>query len=254
MIDPSSLRDADDVESLARWLYGGADLASRRGVVHVCALHAPGDGTLRNVRVGADSPKSPYDRFALDLARARADAIFITGKILRDEPTLRYAMPPALKAWRARVGHQAPPQLVVLTRGEGVDLSHPALTSEDVRPVLFTSAEAAAALRAQGDPHFTIVGHGEPSLGAAIAWARSEGARTLVLEAGPSTVRPLYDEGAIDELALSVFRGPVVEACRGATVFTEAELTAAMGTRTPPRVVDGDGGTWELQLFPARRA
>lgn len=255
MSDPNTLRTTNDVETLSQWLYGGVSVTARRGVVHVCALQAPGDGTLRNLHVGEASPKSAYDRFALELARARADAIIVTGKILREEPALSYAgAPEAMRAWRARAGHDALPLLVVLTHGEGLDLAHPALTSGGVRPVIFTSAQAAAALRQAHDGEaIAIVGHPEPSIEAAIAWARGEGSRTIVLEAGPSTVRPLYDAGVIDELALSVFRGPVAAAARGATVFSEAEVTGLMGPRTPPRVVDGARGVWELQLFPAVR-
>ena len=249
MLNPGALSTPTDVEALAGAMFGNLALLDRAGVVHVTALHASPDGALYNLLVGPDSPKSAYDGFALQLSRARADAILVTGRILRDEPELRYALPEPLAAWRAG-RTEARPKLLVLTTGEGLELTHPALDGTWADPVIFTGVEAAARLRSHA--HLTVVGHPQPSAAAAMAWARDEGARTLVVEAGPSTTLELYHAGLIEQLALSVFRGPLRPEARGARVFAnEAEIWQRLGTGTPPVVIDEGGGTWTFQLFPA---
>ncbi|MCB9600266.1 MAG: dihydrofolate reductase family protein [Sandaracinus sp.] len=252
MIAPDALRSASDVDALAHALYGDAPLA-REGVVHVTALHGARDGSLRNVLVGPSAPKSAYDHFALQLARARADAIVITGRILRDEPALHYAFvgpaADALTQWRARRTSDAP-KLVVLSGGDALDLEHPVWRGEGATPVLFTGTEAATRWRARAP--FAVVGHSEPSAEAAIAWLRDEGARTILIEAGPSTTKALYAADVIDELLLSVHRGPIEDAALGETLFAnEAELWQRLGTGTAPVVIDEARATWALQRLPA---
>lgn len=249
MLNPGALSTPADVEALAGAMFGDLALLDREGVVHVTALHSSPDGALYNLLVGPGSPQSAYDRFALQLARARADVLLVTGRILRDEPELRYVLPEPLAAWRAgRTGTR--PKLIVLTSGEGLELAHPALDGAWVDPVIFTGVEAATRLRSHA--HLTVVGHPQPSAATALAWARDEGARTLVVEAGPSTTLELYRAGLIQQLALSVFRGPVRPEARGARVFAnEVEIWQRLGTGTPPVVIDEGGGTWTFQLFPA---
>ena len=193
---PDALHTADDVDALARALYGERAPLDRRGVIHVTALYAERDGALHTLRIGPQAPKSAHDFFALQLTRARADAIVITGQILRDEPELSYALPDVLVAWRARHGrHVATPKLLVLTSGNALDLTHPALAGEWASPVIFTGTEAATRLRPNAS--CTVVGHPEPSMAAASAWLREEGAHTIAIEAGPSTTRALYDSGRV---------------------------------------------------------
>ena len=83
------------------------------------------------------------------------------------------------------------------------------------------------------------------------AWLRDEGAHSIAVEAGPSTTRPLYDSGSVDQLVLSIFRGPVADEARGPRLFAnEAEVWQRLGTGTPPTVRDEGGGTWSFQLVP----
>lgn len=249
MLHPDELRTADDVDSLARALYGDLARCEQRGVVHVTALYTEPNGALHSLRICPSSPKSPHDFFALQLSRARADAIVITGQILRDEPTLRFELPEALVSWRAR-RHDTPPKLLVLTSGQSIDLAHPALDGTWASPVIFTGTEAATRIRPNAS--FGVVGHPEPSIETAIAWLRDEGARTITIEAGPSTSRVLHEAGHVDQLVLSIFRGPVAAEARGPRLFAdEAEVWRRLGTGTPPVIVDAGGGTWSFQIVPA---
>jgi len=249
-----SPRTAADVERLARAIYGDGSIVAREGVVHVTALWAAPDGHLLTIRIGPRSPRSAHDAFVLSLSRARSDAILVTGRVLREEPTLRYDLDEPLWAWRREIaGREEPPRLVVLTSGRDLDPAHPALSSE-VRPILFTTAEAAPSF---GDAWagVDVVGVEGPTARGALRWLREErGARVVTVEAGPSTTLPLYDEPvAVDELMLSVFHGPSLpEPARGAPFLDRSQLRRLMGAGTEPYAVDEPSGRWTFARYRRR--
>lgn len=199
------------------------------------------------MRIEHDTPKSELDFFALNFARARADAIVVTGRILREEPGLRYdlqgpgALPEGLAAWRAAAGLREPPLLVVLTSGRGLDLEHPAFHSW-ARPLIFTSVDAAAGLA--GGP-VDAVGVERPSLRGLLRHLAERGARGVSIEAGPSTAVPLYDAPlGVDELMLSVFRGPLAERLRAGAFLSAAELDRRLPAVNPA----AHEGEWTFSL------
>ena len=155
------------------------------GVLHAMSAWRSPEGRLFILRVGPETPRSATDAFALGLTRARVDAIVTTGQILRDEPALTSDLrDPRLVAWRReRLGKARPPLVVVLSRGQGLDRSHP----------LFGAAEVC--VRSAG-------------LRDSLAWLRTErGITSVAVEAGWSTTREVYDPPlAIDELLLSICR------------------------------------------------
>ena len=228
---PSDCRNAADVDALARAMFG--QVLPFAGVSHVTATWAkPGDG-LWVMAIRDDTPKSEHDFFMLNLARARADAILVTGKVLREEPELRYTLqgsdrlPEALAEWRAvYAGRSEPPLLIVLTSGRGLDARHPALSGEWARPVIYTSNDAELA-----PSKARVVRSSKPDARSAIRWAQSQGAAIVSLEAGPSTVAPLYDPPCvIDELLLGVHHAPSLpEGIAVAKLFEEDE-SFGMGT------------------------
>jgi riboflavin biosynthesis pyrimidine reductase len=193
------------------------------------------------IEIGPESPQSDTDFFALSLARARADAILVTGKILRAEPQLRCILPDDLGRWR---GVRPPPDLVVLTRGRDLDPSHPALSGAWARPVIFTTEESAAALAAS---NLVVVGHPDPSARAAVDWAVSEGARVVSIEAGPSAAASLYDaRPLVDEVLLSEFRGDLPDELRGGSPFTRETLEAHFRPDRAPHTVEEPSGPWRF--------
>lgn len=228
---PSECRNAADVDALARTMFGS--VLPFRGVSHVTATwEKPGDG-LWVMAIGDDTPKSEHDFFMLNLARARADAILVTGKVLRDEPSLRYELqgpgqlPDALAEWRSTyAGRSQPPMLIVLTSGRGLDPSHPALSGNWARPVLYTSNDAAIR-----EIDARVVRSASPDARSAIRWAQSEGAAIVSLEAGPSTVLPLYDEpSVVDELLLGVYRAPSISQSLAVAKLWDEDESFGMGT------------------------
>ncbi|MEM6291946.1 MAG: hypothetical protein AAGA54_11800 [Myxococcota bacterium] len=194
-------------------LFGDAALPRDVGVLHVLSTWRDED-QARVIRITPQSPKSPTDFFLLNLARARADAIVVTGKILRDEPHLRYDLQGEaagdLHAWRhAAMERSDPPRVVVLTSGRDLDLDHPTFHGW-ARPVIATGPEAACRLRGPAsDRRIEIATLANPGIREAIRWCQAGGAATVSVEAGPSTARALYaDPPAVDELLLSEFLEP----------------------------------------------
>ena len=248
------------VDAVVRRLYGTVDLAKSAGVVHVTALWDPPgrDGPLVTLRINEHTPESDHDFFVLNLARARADAIVCTGRMLRMEPETRYdlqgpgRLASALGAWRReRAGRAEPPWLVVLTSGQGFDPGHVALRGEP-RPVVYAPRSAVSELEARtaGTP-IEVVGSEHPSVREAVGWLRAErGARVVSIEAGPTTAAELYEAPvAVDELMLSRYRGAELdERVVGPELLSMRELEARLGYGTPPVDVEEPSGRWTFSL------
>lgn len=257
---PGECTTARDVDALVERLYGREDLAAREGVLHVTALWDPPGhrGPLVTLRINEHTPRSEHDAFVLNLARARADAIVCTGKMLRMEPHTRYdlqgpgELPAALGQWRRRrAGRGDPPLLVVLTSGRGFDPDHVALHGAPV-PVVFTSDEGAERVRrGTRGTRIEMVAARSPSIRAAVEWVRRErGARLVSIEAGPTASSELYaDPTAVDELMLSRYREPELdERVQGPALLSWREIETRVGRGTPPFDVDEPSGRWSFSL------
>jgi riboflavin biosynthesis pyrimidine reductase len=201
------------VESVLHELYGES-LAAPGGVVHVAAVWARAPEQYAVMRICDETPKSDHDQFVLHTARARADAIVTTGKILREEPhTVHEVGGPgergdALRYWRRHVlGKSEPPFVLILTTGRDFNPEHPALCST-ATPIVYTTADAAQRLQA-AHPRLRVVGDEAPCLRRALSYLRQAlDCRTITVEAGPSTSAALYrDPAPVDELMLSVLHG-----------------------------------------------
>jgi len=244
---------AQPARERAEALYGS--VPHDEGIVHVVAVVRAPDG-LRVLKIGERSPKSEADAFALSLARVRADAILSTGGILRAEPQMQAEpfgpLADALRELRVTTFRRPePPALLVLTGGN-VDLAHPGLAGW-ARPYIVTDAQGAARLRPQlSNARVRLVEMDVSSGGSAIAWAREHlAARTITVEAGPSTALPLYEPAGqrVDELMLSVFEGTVPADVIGKPFLSQDELVAHFG---PPRssvTVEQPSGPWRIERY-----
>lgn len=230
----------------------GPGLDRALGVLHVAAVWEAPDGSYATLRVGEGALRSESDAVVLSAARARADAIVTTGRILRDEPDLVHrsiASPEVtaeLEQMRRTVwGLGGAPWIAVLTGSGDLPADHPALHAADGL-LLFTGPEGASRLRATAGlpPRAEIVESPEPGPAALVEHLqRVRGARSIVIEAGASTSARLYEgHGVIDEAWLSVCQADHVrpEDLVGPFVARET-IEAALG---PPvhaeRHVDGD--------------
>ena len=233
------------------------DLLEDEGVLQVSSGWLDAQGVLHSIRIGPQAPRSATDGFALGLARARADIIVTTGRILRDEPELVHeiASDPRLdlSAWRREhLRRSSPPEVAVLTSGRALDWNHPVFsrasrvsifTGEDQRRALATEAKARG-VKLITDP--------EPTLEGLLAYlgTRHE-VRTVTLEVGPSTVASLYAGGGhVQEWMLS--------ACLAETIAQEVvgdpwpdssqRLRAGLRLRSERRLEE-ESGPWAFQRF-----
>jgi riboflavin biosynthesis pyrimidine reductase len=251
--------DDNAVAAAVRQLYGPVDLRTSTGVIHVVAAFEH-DDDLRVLAIGPSAPQSETDFFVLNLTRARADAIIVTGKVLRDEPELRYDLQGAsavgLSQYRERIlGKTQPPRLIVLTSGRGLDPTHPALHSW-ARPVIFTSEAATLPAAVTEHESIEVVRHPEPSLRGAIEWARSGGDHTIAIEAGPNTARSLYDgdRDLLDELLLSTFEGSTATEARGDILVGRTQLERQLVRPHHEMTVEEPSGPWRFERWVNRRA
>jgi riboflavin biosynthesis pyrimidine reductase len=267
------LRDAADCERRLRELYHpraddappagarGLDgrLAAAGGVIHVVAAGRRHDGSLGVIAIGTRSPRSETDRFLLGVARARADAIVTTGRILRAEPDVTHALgasseeTAALAEWRRCIAGKAePPLSAVLTGGGAVDLSHPLLRTAP-RPLIVTGRETArdlaSAARAAG---IEVVARDRPGLRDVVAFLRAErSCTTVTVETGPSTARELYQPPlVIDEVMLSIFEEqPLALDFDAGTLPDERRLEALFPAQSPRHTLVEASGRWSFRRF-----
>jgi riboflavin biosynthesis pyrimidine reductase len=212
------------------------------------------DGAYETLRVGPDAPRAESDAIVLSAARARADAIITTGRILRDEPDLVHqsiasaGVTRELLAWRHALGRSGPPWIAVLTASGELPADHPALAAAG-RLLLFTGEEGAARLRAtSGLPAAAeIVEHPSPGAQVLVEHLReTRGARSILVEAGASTARTLYEgRGLVDELWLTVCRAPDVGSEHRVGAFVERRrIEATLGAPVHVEQHEDGGLAW----------
>lgn len=247
---------ADLIDGKIDTLYGG-DLAGARGVIHVASVWADPQGELHNLLINDVTPLSLLDEFVLSLARMRADAIVTTGRILRLEPEMTHAPDEDeaedLLDWRAvRLGRDAAPLSVVLSRGDNVDLDHPALRSW-TRAMIYTSEVGARGLQGQaGARGIELVSEREPSLRSLVDYLIDDrGCETVVVETGPSTVAELYAGPArVDELMLSVCRCEAIpDDARGAPFVSRESMAEAGLVLQSELSSEEESGPWSFQRY-----
>jgi len=252
---PEDVRSPADVTALGRELLGD-DPARAGRVLHVASVWRDASGVARVLRIGPHAPRSDHDRFLLALARARAEAIVTTGRILREEPALTHGPlgPPelraALAAWRReRLVLASPPWLLVLSSGRGLDPAHPAFHGL-TRPLLFVPAEAAAELRERfARAEVRVASLPRPSVRLALEHLRRLGAKRITIEAGPTTTTALYDEPpSVDELWLATYAGaaPAAEAI-GEPFVEDARQAATLPDASAPSARDETSGPWRFE-------
>lgn len=256
---PSRCRDAADVIALLEACFG-RDPATDRGVLHSAAVWESPNGP-RVLRIGEHAPASELDFFLLHVARARATAIVTTGRILRDEPNLRYDLgigagfAPALEAYRReRVGLTARPRLVVLSRGSDLPFTHPALHGF-AKPVIFVPEEAPGSLEAVAEMHAVELRRfASLDLDVALDALRDDGEHTVAIEAGVATTAERYARGSgFDELVLGRYLGHALDARAIGDAFPDRDrLERYYGPPVGEVRVDEPSGPWSFARY--RRA
>lgn len=235
----------------ASYLLGPSSVPPR-GVLQTAAVTRAGE----IIRVGAHAPKSAWDFFALHLARASADAIVTTGKILRDEPTLRYdlegagTLPEALHAYRAEVAQRMPrAKVYVLSSGRDLDLAHPALRGW-AEPVLALPTDAPSDIEARARGVGIAVRRFDALSLRGLVEALAREHACVSIEAGPSSSRALYDAPSrVDTLWLSRFEDVVDERARGERFVDDVTRARALGEARHVVTLDEPSGAWTFSRY-----
>ncbi len=220
---PTSREVTEEIQRL----YGDAALLEIPCVFHVVALWQPPGGERRVMHILPDTPRSATDAFVLSLARARAEAIITTGRILREEPHVRFEpfgpRAEALLTWRREVlGLTHRPRIIVLSRAPLPP--HPGLD--------------AATERFDAD------------LLTSIKTLQDQGVQRICVEAGPSSAKSLYTPGSpLIQGMLSTCHAPTLPASViGPPLVEEATLLACLPGGPPPHTRDEAGIPWVFEL------
>lgn len=235
----------------ALWGEGAAEAFRAPAVFHVTAVGAHEGGPVV-LKINEDTPKSATDRFALFVARARADAIVVTGQILRDEQNEDFTISDEdVRAWRRSTFGAAPTTLAVITSGRDIDFDHPAFSTPGLAPLVFTSHRSLVAPRG-----IEVVHHEAPTPRALVAALHARGRVRISIEAGPTTARRLYDAPlALDEVLLSMVEGPLAPSVVGGAFFDAVALDERFAARSPTVTRVEHGRTWRFsRYFNPRRA
>jgi len=210
----------------------GAGVIEPQGVTQVSATVRAPDQRLHVLNIGSPRvPRSVSDFFALNLARARCDAILTSAENVRREPELahRLAGPAAsaLAALRRGLGKAEPPLCVILSGSGQLPLDHP-VWDDGTPKVVLTHPASEAGARARLGARARVVALPQLSARGAVAWARAR-AVSVSVEAGPSTSIPLYaSPPLVQELLLSVFEGAIDADALGKALPPDAHLLAGM--------------------------
>lgn len=251
------LADADAVDRAIETLYGTQYLGT--GVLHVTSVWRKDPDTHLSIRIGPESPTSDIDQLALQLARARADAIVTTGRILRLEPDLNHSiqgpgrLPQGLADWRTkRMGKHKPAASLVMTSGRDLPLGHPIFKGPG-RVLIYTDSKGAWNVESRAaDAGVEVVADDSPTPQKAIDVLRAQlGCATISIEAGPTVSRRLYEPPMkVDELLLSVYRGSNLSPkARGLRHIPPRDLERLM-TRVSGPFVDADQEPhWEFHRY-----
>ena len=250
--------DSTEIERRIAEIYG-TDLLGACGVIHVTSVWAESARSLVALRIGSETPRSETDSFVLNVARARADAIVTTGKILREEEQLTHdfqgekGVAETFTDWRKeRLGKREPPISLVLTSGQELDLDRP-LFGCGTRPMVFTSIEGGERIRESAESRgIDVVSRPTPSLRDGINYLReNHGAESIVIETGLSTSRALYEAPVeLDELMLSIYSGSrLPSSVRGQRFSSVPQLGLIFPLAGSTFQSDEESGRWIFRRF-----
>jgi riboflavin biosynthesis pyrimidine reductase len=245
-------RAVSDIERRARTLYGSAAAREVSGVIHVLSA-VETDGRLHVIKIGPKAPKSSTDFFVLNFWRAHADAILTTAAIARAEPGLSHALqgPQAneLAAYRRlRLQKLDRPLCAILTRSGDVPAGHP-MWNDDIDYRVLTSPERAPEVQASLGGRAAVVGLADLGARRAVDWLRAQGARQIMIEAGPSTANALYDATpGVDHLLVSRYEGMFDPEAVGGALVETSRLSAGL-SRVACSERTEESGPWRFERW-----
>lgn len=251
---PEDVATTADVERLAALLLGPS-AARAPGVVHVASVgRGPGGGPRCVLHIHPGSPRSSHDRFLLGLARARAEAVLTSGRILREEPRLTHGLPGppglrrALAAWRREaLGLEEPPWLLVLSTGRELSPGHHAFDGA-TRALLLVPQDADATLEARFAGRARVLRDAAPGARRALERLEEIGAGRITVEAGPTAAGALYHAPVrVDALWLATFEDALPPDAVGPAFPDAAVVEESLPVVSEPYRAVEPSGRWRFE-------
>jgi riboflavin biosynthesis pyrimidine reductase len=185
-------------------LYGGGLELGDDLVYANMVTSLDGVSSLGQIRgsVALLSGRAEGDRFVMGLLRALADCLLLGASTLRANPghlwTPGYIHPPSATLFE-KLGRPAP-TLVIVSASGNLDPSERALRDN---ALVLTTAPSADRLRSWGVPAQSV---GDPpfSAQAILKAIRAQGFRRVLVEAGPTLLAQLIEQGLLEELFLTL--------------------------------------------------
>jgi riboflavin biosynthesis pyrimidine reductase len=234
-------------------LYGTAEPPAP-GVLHIMHVARAADGRLSALRIGpATTPKSESDFFVVNAARAHADAVLTSAENLRREPALSHALQgpwaEALTRYRRETLHKVLPlTCAILTRSGDLPYPHP-VWSDGTTKVIFTPRASRAMVPLPADAQ--VVSIADLDAVSAARWLHAHGAPLVSVEAGPRTVRALYEANAVSELWLTHWESVTADAEFAGALPEDATLFRGLSLRGSARRNEG-GHTFRFERWSKR--
>ncbi len=148
----------------------------------------------------------PADHHVFATLRSLADIILVAAGTMRAEGYGPARLTSALVEARRRRGQPDVPPIAVVTRGCRLDWGSPFFTDAAARPIILTAAAAAAEDRERAAEVADVVlaGTDGVDLGRAIAALADRGARSVLVEGGPTLNGQFAAAGLLDEVCLTL--------------------------------------------------
>lgn len=242
-----------EVQRLVKQLYADT-LRDLAGVLHcVSTVRVASDpARLHVIDINRYAPKSATDFFVLNLARAHADAIITTAQVVRAEPQLSHQLQGPLAQGLARyrqevLGKHSAGMTAIMTRSAQLPPDH-RVFEDPLENVVLTTPEQAAALRLQlAAAGAQVLPVEQLDIRKAIALLRQRGARTISIEAGPSTAGALYEPpSCVQHLLLSRCEAPFDPRALGRPLPAQDVMLAGL-TCVSEHALTEQSGTWRFQ-------
>ncbi|HEY4096293.1 MAG TPA: dihydrofolate reductase family protein [Baekduia sp.] len=165
----------------------------------------------------------PADRALLRELRAGADAILVGAPTIRAE---RYAnlLDADQRAARVAAGRPAHPLVATVSRGLDLPLDVPLFSEEGIEIVVYSESEMATPEVTGATLEVVRSAPGTLTLPALMDDLGARGIRSVLCEGGPTLLRELVAQGAVDDLLLTV--APLVVGGGAASIVEGAALAA----------------------------
>lgn len=144
----------------------------------------------------------PADKVVFSALRAVADVILVAAGTARAESYGPPQTPPDRQAERVERGQAPRPRIALVTRSLDLDPSSTLFTEATEPPLVFTTASAPTARRAELEAvaEVVVAGEDDVDLHRVLADLRRRGARVVLAEGGPGLNGQLVADDLVDEL------------------------------------------------------